>query len=560
VAGHCAVRWARATPLLPPNPALPSMTDRYFVNGRVFTGRGEDDFATAFRITDGTFSWVGNHSELNPVQLATAMDLQGRTVIPGLLDVHTHPAFLATLVDAVSCVPPEVNSLADLLDRLRMHPDLGAGPDRWVQGFGYDESKYPEGRGPTAADLDQVSSSQPVFVQRCDGHSSVANHRALELAGITADTPDPAGAHYGRDDHGRLNGLLIETNATDTVAAAIPQPDAGQQARNLAGLSDHFLERGIVAVGDLLATMIPQPLQTFRAAEAAGLRVQCALYYGWPAVGNGGVPDLTDDDRAGRMKIAGLKLFMDGAYSNRTAWTEDAYPGTSDHGMHTLADDDLRAAVAWARRNHVQVAVHAMGDRALNHVLDLFADEEPWMGRLPSIRLDHATLFSSEMIERLNAARMSFAIVSHSIFLFAEFDSYQRNLSAAQFEIVYPIRSFYERVPLVALASDNPATAWADADNVFVSIKAAVLRRAYNGADMGQSEAVTVPQALLLYTGRAGEVLPLDGVGLIERGYEGSFVVLDQDLFSIPHAEIDQVTVAETWVQGELAYARRRLG
>ena len=113
------------------------------------------------------------------------------------------------------------------------------------------------------------------------------------------------------------------------------------------------------------------------------------------------------------MKIAGLKLFMDGAYSNRTAWTEDAYPGSHDHGMHTLTDDDLRAAVNWARRNHIQVAVHAMGDRALNHVLDMFADEEPWMGELPSIRLDHATLFSGAMIDRMNAARMSFAVVSH---------------------------------------------------------------------------------------------------------------------------------------------------
>jgi predicted amidohydrolase YtcJ len=530
------------------------MPDQLFVNGKVFTGRGEDDFVTAFRITEGTFSWVGKHSDLDPIDAATAIDLRGRTVIPGLLDVHTHPAFLATLVNAVRCLPPEVDSLAGLLDRLRTHPSLGAGSDRWIEGFGYDESKYPEGRGPTAADLNRVSSTQPVFVQRCDGHSSVANHRALELAGITHDTPDPPGASFGRDDDGRLNGLLIETNATDIVAAAIPQPDEAQQARNLAGLNNHFLERGIVAVADLLATMVPHPLRTFRAAQDGGLRVQCALYYGWPAGAN--IPDLSDDERTGRMKIAGVKLFMDGAYSNRTAWTEDAYPGSTDHGMHTLADDDLRAAVAWARRNRVQVAVHAMGDRALNHVLDMFADEEPWMGDLPSIRLDHATLFSIEMIERLNAARMSFAVVSHSIFLFAEYDSYQRNLSAAQFEIAYPIRSLYEWVPLTALSSDNPATAWADADNVFVSIKAAVLRRAYNGADMGQAEAVTVPQALLLYTGRAAQVTPLDGVGLIHPGCEGSFVVLDRDLFSVPASEIDQVTVTETWLRGELAYTR----
>src|SRR5664279_2194915 len=209
-------------------------------------------------------------------------------------------------------------------------------------------------------------------------------------------------------------------------------------------------------------------------------------------------------------------------------------------------------------RNHIQVAAHAMGDRALNHMLDLFADEEPWMGDLPSIRLEHATLFSGAMIDRLNTARMSFAVVSHSIFLFAEFDSYQRNLSPNQFELAYPLRSHYERVPFTAPSPDSPATAWADADNVFVSIKAAVLRRAYNGADIGQPEAVAVPQALLLYTGRAREVAPLEEVGLIEKGYEGSFVVLDRDIFTIDPHEIDQVRVAETWVRGEQVYPRLR--
>ena len=526
------------------------MTSQLYINGKVFTGRGEHDFATAFRITDGVFSWVGERPE---AATEPSVDLRGRTVVPGFLDVHTHPAFMSALVDAVMCLPPEVQSLAGLLDKLRSHPNLGRGDDVWIEGFGYDESKYPEGRGPTAKDLDEVSATQPVFVRRCDGHSAVCNHRALELAGIGNDTPNPAGAGYGRDGSGALNGLLIETAATDSVAAAMPTPDHDQQARNLSRLNQHFVERGIVAVGDLLATMIPAPLRMFRDAEKLGLRVQCALYYGWSSIGEV-VPDLTDDDRTGRMKIAGLKLFMDGAYSNRTAWTEDEYPGSCDHGMHTLTDQDLRDAVNWARRNHIQVAVHAMGDRALNHVLDMFADEEPWMGDRPSIRLDHATLFSRAMIDRMNAARMSFAVVSHSIFLFAEYDSYQRNLSQRQFEIAYPIRSFYEHAPFAALSSDSPATAWADADNVFVSIRAAVLRRAYNGADIGRAEAVTVPQALLLYTGRARHVAPLDAVGLIETGYEGSFVVLDRDIFSIDPEDIDQVRVAETWIRGAQVY------
>lgn len=523
------------------------------MNATVFTGRGEDDFATAFRITDGDFSWVGDRSEVSAEE---ATDLGGATVLPGFLDVHTHPAMMATLARSVPCLPPEVRSLGELLDRLRTHPDLGRGRDAWIEGFGYDESRFPDRRWPNADDLDRVSATQPVLVRRCDGHSAACNHRALELAGITRDTPDPPGARFGRGPGGEPNGMLIESAATERVSAAIPAADPRQHVRDLAGLDEHFAQRGIVAVADLLATEVPAPLRSFRAAQALGLRPQCALYYAWPAVVADELPDLTDDDRTGRVKVAGVKLFMDGAYSNRTAWTEDAYPGSDDHGMHTTTDDDVRNAVAWARRNQVQVAVHAMGDRAVNRVFDLLADQEPWMGELPSVRLDHATLFSGAMIDRLNAARMSFAVVSHSIFLFAEYDSYRRNLSRRQFDIAYPIRSYYERVPCAALSSDNPATAWGDADNVFVSVKAAVLRRAYNGADIGQAEAVTVPQALLLYTGRARRVAPLDAVGLIEAGCEGSFVVLDRDVFTVDHAEIDEVRVAETWIRGERVHPR----
>ena len=523
-----------------------------FVNGKVFTGRGENDFVTSFRITGGVFSGVGDEGDAGSEPV---MNLRGATVVPGFLDVHTHPAFLSTLVNSVMCFPPEVTSLAALIDKLRSHPAFGRG-DAWIEGFGYDESKYPEGRGPTADDLDLVSSTQPVFVQRCDGHSSVCNRRALALAGISEDSADPPGARYGRNTDGTLNGLLIETNATNTVAAAIPTPDAAGQAVNLARLNDHFLERGIVGVCDLLASMVSSPLATFRVAERQGLQIQCGLYVGWPLSG-GSLPDLTDDDRKGRVKVAGVKVFMDGAYSNRTAWTEDAYPDSDDHGMNTLGDHDLLAAVEWSRRNRVQVAVHAMGDRALNHALDVVGDLEPWMDALPSIRLDHATLFSAAMIDRLNSARMSFAVVSHSIFMFAEYDSYERNLSPRQFDIAYPIRSFYEKVPHTALASDTPATAWADADNVFVSIKAAVVRKAYNGNDIGRAEAVTVPQALLLYTGRARQVAPLDRLGMIDNGCEASFVILDRDIFTVDADEIDQVRVAETWIRGERVYQRR---
>ena len=162
-----------------------------FVDAKVFLGTGEDDFATAFRIDDGVFTWVGDTSD---VAGEPATELGGATVLPGLLDVHSHPSMLAGLAGAVSCLPPDVDSLAGLLDRMRTHPALGRGADHWIEGFGFDESGYPEGRKPTRHDLDRVSATQAVFVRRCDSHSMVCNTRALELAGITRDTPDPRAA------------------------------------------------------------------------------------------------------------------------------------------------------------------------------------------------------------------------------------------------------------------------------------------------------------------------------------------------------------------------------
>jgi predicted amidohydrolase YtcJ len=228
--------------------------------------------------------------------------------------------------------------------------------------------------------------------------------------------------------------------------------------------------------------------------------------------------------------------------------------------MRTVGDEDLRAGVEWARRNRVQVGIHAMGDRATNHLLDLFEDEEPWMGELPSIRLEHGTLFTQKMMDRVTRAKMRFSLVTHSIFFFAEYDSYAQNLSDEQFAIAYPIRSSYERLPLVAMASDAPATAWFEADNVFTSVQAAVDRRSYDGSDMGQAEAVTVGQALHLYTGKAAQISALQRVGLIAPGYDGNFVVLDRDIFDVGVSKIARTQVQRTVVGGDVVFERESLG
>jgi len=527
------------------------MSTQLFTGAKVFTGEGETSFASAFRIVDGIVDWVGDASE---VAGEPATDLGDRTVLPGLIDSHTHPALMAGTAAAAECFPPAVTSPDALVEVLRAHAATATAPDAWILGRGFDDTKFPDRRMPTAADLDRVTTDRPVLVWRCDAHSAVCNTKALEIAGITAETPDPDGARFERDQDGQPNGVLTEIPAVAAVTAFIPAPTHDEQVDAIVALGEELASRGIVAVCDLLSSRIDDPVSVFRAAVERGLRTSVALYPGWDP--QHPLADLSAHDKEGQVRVAGVKVVLDGAYSNRTAWVHEPYPDSCDHGLRLVNDDDVLAAGEWARRNGVQLAVHAMGDRALDRVIELFADQDPWLTGIPSVRIEHATIVNDDHVRRLRDGRMKFGIATHTVFFFAEYDGYEKALRAEQVPDAYPIARLYEGIDALALSSDRPATAWSGADDVMLSVEAAVRRRTYNGIDFGPEAAVTTAQALMLYTGRARMLSPLERVGVLQPGYDGSFAVLDRDVFTAADDEIADVRVAETWVRGERVYAR----
>ena len=531
------------------------MATTTFVNARIFTGCSETDFASAFTITDGAFDWVGETVELRVDQLDTAVDLRGATVTPGFIDVHTHPVLTATLAGATPVLPPAVNSIEELIETLTQQPDVG-GPGEWILGFGYDESAYPDGRKPDRHDLDRVSTTQPVLVHRCDGHSAVCNTRALEIAGVTAATPNPAGGRFMREADGTPNGVLTEFPAVNAIERFLPEMTQDDVAAAIANLESHYLSEGIVGVCDLLATATTDPITTVRLAEHKGFRLQCGLFYGWREALAEFPHGLPADATRSRVHIAGLKLFADGAFSDNTAWCK--HPTTDEDTTVTalLTETDILQAVDWARESKLQLAFHAMGDRAIQQLIDVLGPLQPWTDDMPSVRIDHATLISTQMLKQISEAPMSFAVVSHTIFYFAEYEAYRKYLPPDLTGEAYPIARYYASDLPTALASDAPATAWSRADHVFTSIKAAVVRRSHTGGDMGSSQSITLPQALLLYTGRTARVIRFAGIGRIHPGYEGSFVVLDPDPFSLKADELDRVEVAQTWLRGQQVYTR----
>ena len=532
--------------------------EQLYFNGKVFTAQNENSFVNAFRIADGKFTWVGNLQ--NPSDEPGAIDLQGRTVIPGLIDAHTHPTYVAGTIDAVPCTIPLVHSIPEMIEALKKHPNAGKGPEDWIQGWGYDESKLEEHRTPTRHDLDQVSTTQPVYVLRSDCHSGICNTRALELAGITKDTPDPEGGRFGRDPDGTPNGVLTELAANAVVRSVMEKPNFENAVRALVNTREHYRERGYVAATDMMVFFHPlDQLEVYRAAEKAGLDMQLSLYFLWTGGKDPhGMPDCTEEQRTGRVKWAGIKLFADGSISGKTAWVSEAYAGSDDHGMCTLDVETLAAAYEYAKRNKLQIAIHVMGDKSIQRIIDFFDDKEPWLeGPVANVRLEHVTLLNKKQLDQMNASKMTYGLTTQIIFGFAEYDGYEKALTPEVFKQIYPVKLFSENMRALALSADAPATTWADPDDVFVSLKAAITRRAYNGASINPDESIPVNEALMLYTKRAALLCPYeDPVGQIARGFEADFNVLSDDLFTVAPNDIDQIRIDQAYMRGERVFDR----
>ena len=531
------------------------MHDVFIHNAVIHDGERFTD-ADALLVKAGRISWIGPGACAPAHDGVPSVDLEGRTVLPALCDVHTHPSWIAATVRSVPCVSPIVNTIEEMIEALRRHPLAGRGPEAWITGFGYDEGKLAEHRTPTIEDLDRVSTTQPVFVKRSDCHSAICNSVALRLAGIEAGTPDPAGGRFGRFPDGRPNGVLTEFNAAQVVERLMGEPTFESEVEMMTASGEHFLARGILAFTEMMADY--RQLAVYREAARRGFPVRAGLYLVWKGGRDPrGMPALTDEDRTGDHFIAGVKLFADGSISGKTAAVRNPYKTAEGEkldypcGMMTLEEPVFLAALSYARRNGVQLSIHIMGDRSIDAVLDWLSDVDPWLADVPSVRLEHASLLRPDQLERIDQMRLKPAFTTQIIFPFAEWRSYRASLSDADFNAAYPVKSIAERLDAFALSSDAPCTTWADPDSVFVSLAAAVTRRDADDGVFGPDEAVSVGTALALYTGRAALVMPENGqIGVIEPGARANFIRLSGNPFMTAPSKLAELRVTGIWRDG----------
>ncbi len=536
-----------------------SSKQRYaFVNGKIFTSDAARPRAQAMLAENGIITWVGEEREL-PVGSAVRVDLEGKRVLPGFVDAHMHPALLAECSQQISCLPPKIYSIAELIGEIRRVRAV-QGPGAWIRGWGYDEGKFTERRAPTRRDLDQGCGDAPVAILRTCAHIYCVNSRALELAHITRDTPDPPGGKIDRDEDGEPTGILRE-NARYLLQEVLPPPDTGTLLDQLADLGKLLLSQGVTAVTDMGFLDERDGYPIYRAAAERGFRQRVGIYYLWDYLS--GDPDcwITPErlDKNQKIRVAGVKLIGDGSVSGRTAWMSRPYSGSGgDCGLPVCTPEEIDQAIRLCREKRCQLAVHAMGGQAIDRIVDRAYGEADWLGDgTPCLRIEHVTEPSERAIAR--AAERKFAFATQPIFPYCEIESYLANLGPERTRQIYPVRTLLERGVPVCFSTDAPATSWAVPSDPFPCIKSAVTRRAWDGTDFGRDQRVSVETALRLYTSQSAQIAGFKGIGQLKPGCSADFIVLDRDILAVPEEELDAVQVDRTYIAGELEFERSRL-
>lgn len=526
-----------------------------YINGKIFTSDLKRKYITNFLVENGKFVKIDDDIEKIADKI---VDLQEKTVIPGIVDAHMHPLMLADYSRQIACLPPAVKSIEELKIVIA-GVAKNKGPGDWILGWGYDEGKYAEGRSPNRWDLDEAAPDNPVFLVRSCEHIRCVNSKALEICGITRDTKDPQGGKLARDECGELTGI-IEENARDLILSCMPEKTREDRLLSILELGKLLASQGIVAIADMGNLHRGGNYEIFEAAKKLGFKQKVSIYYMWDYFCDDADFKITAEqfNREKDVRIAGIKLIGDGSISGKTAWLKKPYLNTNEFGMPVYSDESMEKAIDFAKKNSCQVAVHAMGGRAIDRVIDRFSAEEDWLsGELPFLRIEHLTEPSEEAMRK--AAKNGFAFVCQPIFAYCEIETYLKNLGEERIKTLYPFKSMLDSKVKMAISTDAPATSWAVPSDPFSNIKAAVTKKAYEGTDIGQSQKLDIETVLRLYTIEAAEISGFADTGMIKEGYEANFAILSDDIFDMDPMKIDEIKVLATYIKGECIFTREIL-
>ncbi|MGC8873117.1 MAG: amidohydrolase [Chloroflexia bacterium] len=521
-------------------------------NGRIYTMDPQRPAAEAVVLRGTRIAYVGSTAEM---RVWTGhggwevIDLQGRTVLPGLTDAHVHLSAYAVARTRVNLAG--VHTLEEGLQRVAQWVERTP-KGCWIVGQGWNHNLW-GGRWPTRWDLDAVAPEHPVALERADGHSLWVNSLALQVARVSSETEAPEGGEIVRGEEGQPTGILKE-KAAELVLRWIGKPDAAERQRLLLEAFAEAHAYGITGVHAPEEAEAFNDYQALYARRSLRLRVLAHLPQNRldEAIALGIRSGFGDE----RLRVGGLKIFSDGSLGSKTASLLEDYEDEPGYrGLPTMSVRELDQLVGRAARAGIAVAVHAIGDRAVRLVLDTIAraQREAVRPALPH-RIEHVQLIHPQDIPRL--AELGVVASMQPIHCTSDMPVAQR-LWGDRCRYAYAWRSLLDTGAVLAFGSDVPV----ETMDPWAGIHAAVTRQRADGTPPGgwyREERLTVQEAVRAYTqGPAFASGESHLKGSITEGKVADLVVIDRDIFRIPPQEILGTRVWMTILGGEVVYEGR---
>jgi predicted amidohydrolase YtcJ len=531
-------------------------------NARVFTVDARQPRAEAFAIKNGRFFAVGSSADVrNLIRPGTPRwDAQGAAIVPGFIDTHNHAGGMTLLYEVLVGNPFEVEivTVDSIIKKLRARA-AQTPPGYWVEGYFFDDTKVKDGQQLTIHDLDQVSKDHPIAVHHRGGHTSYYNSRAFEMADVNVQTPNPAGGTFDKDSTGALNGrvtdnansvfyrvgkrkaLTVENGGLDAPADSLEREVAG-----VAYISKMFARYGVTSVhheGGSLAAMQKVrdngDLKHRISYEAAGKELDAMIA--------AGIQSGFGDEwiRFG----ATSEHTVDGSFSERTMALRVNYPGTNYKGNITTTQDDLNAWVEKVHRAGIQVNCHANGEVAIDMYLTAFEHAQKLFPRADARpKITHCTLINDDLVRRMKALDAVPALfTTYAYYNSDKFKFYGEDLMKR----CMAFRTLLDAGIHVAAGSDFSPGPF----DPRMAIQGMVTRTGWDGKVWGANQRISLDEAIRVNTLNGAYTSHEEKIkGSITAGKLADYVVLGQDLYSIPVETIKDVKIVRTVVGGKTVY------
>lgn len=536
MAGFLLLPWERVEP------------DTLLFNANVLTVDEQHPHAQAIAIARDRFFAVGTNDEIRGLATARTrkINLEGKTVVPGFIDAHSHPAIAG--LSHLSSVDCDLRSIGAIQEAIRQRA-AETPPGEWVIGFKYDDTKTAEARFLTKQDLDAAAPSHPVFIRHRGGHTAYVNSLALKKAGVSDETPDPPGGRFHREPTtGRITGRIEERAVEPFSRLFYREPSWEERRRGVELISRMMSRAGVTSVHDAYGS--PEDLRTYQDAHAAGelsLRVYCLI-------GSGQIDRMIQAGvRTGFgnewVRVGAMKMTCDGSISERTARLSEPYAGRSDdYGILVTDEETLYARSHKAHEAGWQIGIHANGDVAIDITLRVFERLQRELPRRdPRYRIEHCTVINESLVRRIRTLRVIPNPFSTYVYYHGE---KMREYGSERLNSMFAVRSFLDAGVPVTMTSDYPPGPF----EPMMALQSMVTRTDSNGTLWGPRQRVRVEEALRVGTlhgayasfeeNRKGTIRPGKLADLVVLGRDPA----QEDPFSLIDIPVERTMVGGRWV------------